>query len=238
MEAPALHAWVRDDLAKLGQVGIIATPAEVVWLSELAKAAHQSPGRELPFCLASPLKVCGTTLYPFHLRARYWFATWRDVFEGDALMQDGLYQFAHAHSKPGDKSLVDLATADEVSDAVKVWLRTREYDSLHFPAINAALFAMDQDGEEEVPAVKERAEAPVFVTLEERVANLCDLFPGTTPDYWMYDLSAVEAMKLAAAKCAADGDGVWATSALRTRRIASYMNAVQWIAKRGLAANG
>jgi hypothetical protein len=240
MEAPALHPWVYKDLARLAKVGIVPTLAESVWLANLAKAAHTPPGQEPVKCHASPIVVRGTTFYPFHLRARYFFAQWCDVFEGDQLLSDGLYQFAHAHSKPGDNSLVAFAVADEVADAVKTWLRGREYDSADFPAITSALYAMDHDDSDDVPPVKQKDDdgPQSYVTLEERVAFLCSVFIGTTPDYWTIGVSAIESSKLAAAMCAKDGEGTWATSALRTRRIESYMNAVQWITQRGLAKNG
>ena len=240
MQAPALHGWVVRDMANLEKIGVVLAPAEIVWLAGLAKDAHTPPGREPVQCHASPLVVCGTTFWPFHLRARYFFAQWCDLFDGDNLMRDGLYQYAHAHSKPGDNSLVAFATADDVANAVKTWLQGREYDTADFPAITSALYAMDHDNNEDVPPVKTKSDdgPQSYVTLEERVAYLCSLFVGTTPDYWTTGVSAIESSKLAAAMCAKDGDDAWSTSALRTRRIESYMNAVQWITRRGLAANG
>jgi hypothetical protein len=44
---------------------------------------------------------------------------------------------------------------------------------------------------------------------------------------------------MAAAKEAGEnGCGCWANSPERTRRIASYMNAVKWVARRGMGLEG
>jgi hypothetical protein len=238
MQTPSLHAWVKDDLARLRKVGIEPSFAEVVWLSDLAKAAHTSPGREVIQCHAAPIKFCGAVFYPFHLRARYWYAEWRDLFDGDGLLQDGLYFFAHVHSKPGDVSLVELSTADAVQDAVKAWLRQQEFSEADSLTLAEALYRMDHGDDNPVssPETKPDNETQSIVTLEERVAELCELFPGTTPTYWQSEISSIEGDKLAAAMIAATGDeGAWATSAIRTRKIGSYMNAVKWIMQRALS---
>ncbi len=239
MQAPALHSWVRDDLARLAKVGIVPTLAEVVWLAELAKAAHTPPGREQIQTLAAPVKFCGAVFYPAHLLARYWVAEWMDVFEGDKLIQDGIYLLAHVHSKPGDRRLTELTNADEVAEVVKAWLRKQEFGECDMERIAAALYRMDHGESDPIPHPDEvKEESKHYVTLEERVAGLCDLFPCTTPLFWQSEISGIEAERLASAMIAQTGDsGAWANSSLRTRRIASYMNAVKWITQRSLKAN-
>jgi hypothetical protein len=234
MQAPALHAWVRDDLARLAKVGIVPTLAEVVWLAELAKAAHTPPGREVLRSVSAPLQFCGSIFYPFHLRAQYWFAEWREVFDGNQLLQDGIYLFAHVHSKPGDTMLLDLATADSVADAVKAWMKTQEFAESDLATLINSIYRMDHE-EETIPSPdkKPNGEPQSYVTMEERVASLCDIFPSSTPQFWTSEISAVEAERLAAAMISETGEnGAWATSALRTRRVANYMNAVKWIVQR------
>ncbi len=64
---------------------------------------------------------------------------------------------------------------------------------------------------------------------------MCDMFKGTTPEYWMTEVSAVEAQFMAAAVASSQdvsGSSTWATSPERVQRMANYMNAVKWIALR------
>lgn len=240
MMAPRLHAWVYGDIARLRKAGIVPSFEDIAWLAELAKAAHTPPGREVLRSLGAPLKCFGETFYPFTLRARYWVAQWHDAFEGDAVTQDGIYLYAHVHSRPGDASLRDLATMDDVKSAVGCWLRVQEFDLRDIASVCEAVYAMDHDADEAIPepqdpkkaaAAKER---PSFSTIEQRVAALCEAFEGTTPAYWTDEISAIEADKLAATRCSEDGGGAWATSKARQRRVANYMNAVKWVARNGL----
>ena len=238
MQAPALRQWLRDDIARLEAAGIVLTQAEVVWLAELEKACRTPPGREIISCRAAPLHFAGVTFWPFHNRARYWFAEWSDVFEGDKELHAGLYFFAHVHSKPGDKTVIELSSADVVESAVRDWLRNQDFSLQDYQRIADKLYEMDHPDADNVPPPKTAApddEPRTCQTIESRCAVLCDMFQGTTPEYWMTEVSAVEAQFMAAAVASTQdvsGSSTWATSPERVQRMANYMNAVKWIALR------
>lgn len=237
MEAPTLHKWVVDDLARLAKAGVTPTLAESVWLAELAKAAHSPPGRESYIDPASPVVFSGLEFWPLTMLAQRWFVTWFEAFADQQDIQVGVYVFAHLHSKPGDLTLRQLSTLDTVAATVSAYLDTMPVRADQLPALQAALAGFYPEAPDvpdpPVPGRDAQAEDVQASTPEERAGSLCALFAGTTPDFWLTGISERQAMMVAAGKVAAESaDGVWANSPLRTRRIASYMNAIKWIVQR------
>ena len=240
-EAPAIHPWAARDLAKLRESGIKPTDDDVVWLASLAALAHRAPGRDPYIDTTSPLLFCGGKYWPMTIRAQHWFVRWYGAFEGYPRVRVGVYLFAHAHSRPGDKTLHELGDMAAVEAAVADWMSGLSIREDQLPDLQAALAAM-APSDDTVDPPKETTGQPeeetIPTSLEERVASLCAAFEGTTPGYWMDEIGAVQAEELVAAKVAAENGGVWANSPLRTRRIASYKNAVKHVAKKGLAVSG
>ena len=242
MIAPALHQWVRDDVARLTRAGVPPTLAEVVWLADLCRAAHTPPGRESYQDPAAPLRFAGVEFWPLHMLAQGWFVRWFAAFEGQPEIQTGVYLFAHTRSRPGDASLRELGDMDAVADAVAGWMRDLPIPEADLPDLAERLRRMSAS--DDVPPVPkggaeiDQADA-AGATPEERAAMLCGVFQGTSPEYWLTGCSERQAVTMAAAKVAGEnGGGCWANSPERTRRIASYMNAVKWVARRGMGLEG
>jgi len=239
MMAPALHPWVRDDVARLTRAGVPPTLAEVVWLAELCRAAHTPPGRESWVDTSAPLRFAGVSFWPLHMLAQGWFVRWFAAFEGQPDMQAGVYLFAHTRSKPGDTSLRDLGDMDAVAVAVGDWMRELPVPEADLPELTERLRRMGASDEVPPPPKQSAAGAAgddaAGATPEERAAMLCAQFQGTTPEYWLTGCSERAAMMMAAARIAGENaDGCWANSPERARRMASYMNAVKWVARRGM----
>jgi hypothetical protein len=236
MNAPALHRWVCEDLARLAKAGITPTLAESVWLADLARSAHTPPGRESYVDPASPLSFCGLTYWPLTMKAMKWFQVWFEAFADQPEIQGGIYLFAHLRSKPGDMSLSEFSEMDQVARAVTDWLQNVPLRPDQFSELQRRLQAMRVD--DEVPPVPDpkhtdREEPAASMTPEERAGDLCAMFKGTSPDFWLTGISDQSATMVAASMVAREnGGGCWANSPTRTRRIASYMNAVKWIVHR------
>ena len=238
MLAPAIHAWAREDLAKLRAAGVRPSDDEVAWLARLAARAHEKPGRESDVDRTSPLVFCGVKFWPLTLLAETWFARWYQAFEGHAKLCVSVQLFAHAHSKPGDRCLDDLAAPNDVANAVSEWFGQLPFSDGSVADLQKRLGGMTGDAEG-VPRCDGKTATPaVPSTIEDKIAVLCTVFEGTTPDYWRSDVSAASAYALAAAKQARENGDAWANSPEQTRRIADYMNAIKWIAKRGTGSNG
>jgi hypothetical protein len=240
MQAPALHSWVRDDLAKLRQVGIIATLEESVWLETLARSAHTPPGRESYVDPASPVIFAGVKFWPLTMLAMKWFQVWYEAFSDQPEVQGQVYLYAHIHSKPGDVALRELCDMDAVASAVSEWSNALPIREDQLPALQSLLQSMRDDSDVPAPPDPKKRDEPIHegATPEEQAAALCSMFQGTTPEYWLTGISEKQAQVLAAGMVAAQsgGGGCWANSPERTRRIASYMNAVKWIKLRATGA--
>jgi hypothetical protein len=236
--APQLSGKLSDSLDLIRSCGVEPTDAEIVWLAELRRRCDTPPGRESVSSCSSPVDVYGVRLWPLHLMAEAWFVDWFEAFEDDDLLRSGVYLFAHVHSKPGDRTLMEYGGYDAVKARVTEWLVSLPVPQRDLPKIMEACYALDAGNEIEVENPDKAKQAdPIPRSIEERAAELCKAFPGTTPSYWLADVSKVEIMRMAVV-CSADGaTGEWAKSPLRIRRIASYLSAVKIISRRGAKAD-
>lgn len=239
MKAPAIHAWARDDLAKLRQSGIVVNDDEVAWLSRLAARAHEAPGRPSDIDRSSPLVFAGVKFWPLTLKALTWWGRWHEAFDDMPDLAVPIYFFAHHHSKPGDRTLDDLGDPQIVSKTVLDWFNDLPFAVAQIPDLQKRLNDMTGDIESVPRCGGDGVHAASGSSLEAKLAALCSLYEGTTPNYWLHDVSASQAYALAAAMQARENGDEWAQSPERSRRIADYLNAVKWIARRGLEpANG
>jgi hypothetical protein len=234
VKAPAIHAWARDDLAKLRQSGLVVTDDEVAWLSRLAARAHEAPGRASDIDRTSPLVFAGAKFWPLTLKAEAWFARWYEAFDGSPHLVVALHLFAHHHSKPGDRTLDDLGDPQSVSQAALDWYSELPFALSQIPDLQQRLMDMTGDVEGVPRCGGKDVHAEHGSSIEAKLAALCALFEGTTPDYWLHDVSASKAYAMAAAMQARENGDEWAQSPERSRRIADYLNAIKWIARRGL----
>jgi hypothetical protein len=234
MKAPSIHAWARDDLRRLRQSGLVVNDDEVAWLSRLADRAHEAPGRPSDIDRSSPLVFAGVKFWPLTLKAEAWFARWYAAWDGMTHLVVATHLFAHHHSKPGDMTLDELADPQTVSQTVLDWYSDLPFPSLSIPDLQERLIDMAGECESVPKCGGEGVSASQGSSIEAKVAALCSLYEGTTPEYWLHEVSASKAYALAAAKQAHENGDAWAQSPERSRRIADYLNAVKWIARRGL----
>jgi hypothetical protein len=186
------------------------------------------------------LRFGGIEYWPLTLLAQGWFVRWFEAFAEQPDMQAGVYLFAHTRSKPGDTSLRALGDMDSVAVEVGAWMRDLPLTEAGVTVLTERLRAMGADEEVPPPPGPAKHAAggsadPALVSAEERAAQLCGLFEGTSPEYWLTGCSERQATMMAAAKIAHENaEGCWAQSPVRARRMASYLNAVKWVARRGM----
>lgn len=123
MHAPALHPKVSKTLGKLQEIGIAPTPAEVVWLAQLATAfdatgPRVSRGGNSP----EPVTLADLTLYPLTLLGDTWLARWFCRFDGWPARQTAIFLLAHLHSEPGDTTLRNYTDYEKLADLADNWL--------------------------------------------------------------------------------------------------------------------
>lgn len=238
--APQLPAKLADSLDLIRSCGVDPTDAEIVWLAELRRRCDNPPGRETVQSCSAPIEFCGVKFWPLHLMAEAWFSDWFRAFEDEDLIQCGVYLYAHAQSEPGNKTLRDVASFDQVRRVVLDWLASTPIHKPDFGAIMDACYRMDNGDELTVdnPDLPKAAEQSIPQTVEEKAANLCRMFEGTTPSYWLTEVSRSEATRMAAAVSIEGGSTEWHKSPLRAKRIASYLAAVKIIARRGMKQDG
>jgi hypothetical protein len=232
--APPLPTKLTESLALIRSLGVTLTDAEIVWLAELRRLADTPPGRANLSSSSSPVEICGVKLWPMHMIAECWSSDWVREFEGDPFLQNCIYLFAFAKSEPMDRTLVSIATYDAVKKAVVEWISSTTIMRKDVPQIIDACcklmetdFAATVENPDKVQTV---ANAPK--TAEERAAALCKMFPGTTPDYWLFGVSTACALKMAIEVSRSGESSEWAQSPVRIKRVASYLAAVKILARR------
>jgi hypothetical protein len=131
-----------------------------------------------------------------------------------------------------------MADPNGIAETVAAWFERLPMREDQVIELQQRLVGMTGDSESVPRCGGKGGEQHVPSTIEDKIAALCTLFQGTTPEYWRSDVSAASAYALAAAKQARENGDAWANSPERTRRIADYLNAVKWVSRRGIAANG
>jgi hypothetical protein len=239
MQAPPMNRRLRETLDMLHGMGVIPSFDDVVWLAELRRKCDTPPGREPVQFSGSPVEICGTKFWPWHRAAKHWFVYWFHHFEGDSRTQADIYMVAHAYSRPGDATLLDVSDIDSVRRLLGEWDKRQTFSEREESEIMSALYDLDLDGQEIItdPHKPESQDQP-HRALEDDVGQLCSMFKGTTPEYWKTGVSVKESNRMAAAVSGAEyaEPTGWANSPIRQRHVANYLNAVKWIVTRSKKA--
>ena len=223
---PSLAPHVAMTIEALAADGITPTPAEIAWLAKLREPCDNiSTGGDLPPIPGSPIEIAGETWWPLHARASSWYRRTYFLF-GDEETEWRLwvYMYAHTRSAPGDSSLLLLTARNTIKDVVGQWRAELPLHEEHEIALHRFLRRLDGDVQA-VPPVDQPAIQPPPPTPWDGIAQLCRLFPGTTPEYWWAGISERDTDELLRASDRND----WATSRTRLQHIDNYLTAVRWI---------
>jgi len=227
MQAPSLHPRLQDTLDAFEASGVTLSAAEVCWLYSLRQPCDHPTDGSVPWVMGAPFEYAGVEWYPWHRLAATWFLRYFKLLDGEDHAQITLYLYAHAHSAPGDKSLRDLYGVERVRSVVSEW-----YDSLPLhddqmePLCNRL---RELDGESDsIPDTDKRAKAETEPHADNGArfaAVMCKAFPGSTPEYWLTEISAGDARAMLD-DMTSEG---FATSENRREAIANYLKAVKWL---------
>lgn len=184
---PRLHPMARSALVELQASGVEITPDIVLWLHDAASRIAAEPARPLDEIIDWPVECGGVLLYPLTFGAADWLGRLPVNIQNDVRV----IAFACAHSKDPEK-LAKINGILPVIAAVSKWcLKLRCSMAALENAVDRAL------------RIKHTAEIKTTNEWKDDDAEsweygaairaLCIKYPGTSPDYWLWDVSREKA---------------------------------------------
>jgi hypothetical protein len=228
MEAPGIHPKLKAALEAFRAAGVQPSDEEIIWLAQLRQKCDRPSDGSLAWPMGAPLKAAGENWWQMHRSAEIWFDRAFKAFEGSQRGQVLAFMFAHAHSAPGDKTVLDLMAAPDARAAVTAWGDRLALHDNGFDALCDRLAALDGDGDSVPdPAKKDDDSGAQQDTVATWAAMMCKAFPGARPDYWLTEIGASDAR----AMLAGVGSEDFAESFERTEAIRNFLKAIKWIWK-------
>ena len=219
---PRLAPRVRRAIDALTADGITLSADEVAWLADLDRRATD-PGAPASMAMPGcPVAIGGEQFWPWHARACSWYVRAYDLCPD---MADAALLYSHVRSAPGDRSLDLLQSEADIRAALGQWRAACAIHDENIPAACALVRALDGDCGSVIPAPDERRDDRPPGTHLSWAADLCETFPGTSPDYWMSGISIAEVRAMLDAR----SSQTWATSQRRTEALIDCMRAVKWL---------
>lgn len=217
---PDLHPNLQGALTALRADGIIPTDAEVAWLARLRwPCDHPNDGSMSPL-VGGPVDVAGEYWWPLHRLSEFWFVMAGDLFGDEGTWKTDVYLYAHIKSEPGDRSLLMLRGRDQIVEAVSTWRNGLPLHDENVPDLVRLLRHIDGYNDD-IP--RDRTSEPAGEL--DGIAQLCRMFPGTTPDYWRAGISIAETESLLESA----NSEKWAESHRRTDSIKTFLLAVKQV---------
>lgn len=197
VEKPKLHPMAAAAIESLKSKGLSPSPSQILWLHDAAMRIKRATTPRIGELIDWPIECGGIDFYPLSIAAHRWLASL------PADMQESPYAqaFACAYSRD-EATLRNVATPMKARFAVWAW-RARLFASKK--ALGAVLRVVMGDDErvEVQTAIAKKPESGVIdspLDWGAFVFNLCRLYPGTTPHYWVFEVSldfALDAMSKA-----------------------------------------
>lgn len=178
---PRLNPVAREALKELQAAGVEITPDVVLWVHDAATRIASHPPRPVSDLIDWPVPVGGVSLYPLSFGAAAWLSTLPDRFKDDIRF----IAFACAHSRCPE-------VFDKIKGQVSFCVTTIKWISKLRCSMKALRAAIDQvlgvENDVFVSTTGEDSASEVHHWGAVVVA-LCRKFPGTTPDYWTWQVS-------------------------------------------------
>jgi hypothetical protein len=220
---PTLDPYVRETLAALRTEGIAPTDDDIGALVLLRRQCNLPLLEILAPPLGSSITAAGATWWPLHARARRWMLYAAELC-GEEWRTDILL-FAHTRSAPGDRSLDLMQDKGGIIAEVSEWRTELPLHDDNVEDLLRALRTLDGDYDITVPRLPEDKQQERPASELAGVNMLCQIFYGTTPEYWRSGISDAEIDELMRAR----DSGQWANSETRKRAIENYLRAVKWM---------
>jgi hypothetical protein len=203
---------------------------EVVWLAELRRPCDNPSDGSVPWVMGAPLEYGGIRWYPNHRLADGWFLRAYALMDGDPQARLVAYLYAHAHSAPGDVSLRELTTVESMERVLSEWFDALPIQDAQLEPLCVKLRELDGETKQVPDHASKYGDADVVPDdpCASFASAMCHAFPGTTPEYWLTEISTADAKRILTGA----STGGFAESDDRRESIANYLKAVKWIWKR------
>ena len=188
---PALHPMVRGALLEIQSGGVEITPEIVVWLQDAALAIRKLPHRPDAEIMDTPVMCGGVWLYPPSFAALHWLMQLPTRLQNDSRV----LAFACAHSR-------DRLALERLSGTVAVTLAVAKWSWRLTCSKEALAVTVDRligcEPSVDVADISNRPDRDKDYEWGTVIKSLCLKYPGTSPDYWLYDVSRDKALNLIA----------------------------------------
>jgi hypothetical protein len=224
--APAISSRLSAALNGLKTVGVEPSRDEMAWLAVLCEKADRPIEYGIPPVAGGSHDYGGETFWPLHRLAVHWYSRWYGLLEGDDDDQALSLAFASSRSAVGDTSLLRLNTIKTVREALTEWGDNLAIPSPQItPLLNRIQEISGIPVQVANPTPPKTQETKTYIYAD--VVNLCQYFPGTTPEYWRSGISFADSAQILDAVQHNEGTNDIANE--KHPAIASVQNAVKWI---------
>ena len=190
---PELHPMVRGALMEIQSAGVEITPEIVVWVQDAACAMRKMPHRPDSEIIDFPVQCGGAWLYPLSFAAVHWVSQLPEKMQNDSRV----LAFACAHSK-------DRETLEKLQGSLITMLAVVRWVMTLTCSMTALKHCVDR-----LIGFSESVDVPAVITRTKKdqdddwqfgpiIKSLCAKYPGTSPEYWMWEVSREKACNLIA----------------------------------------
>jgi hypothetical protein len=185
VKKPVVSPLVDSALAEIRKRGVEPLPDDIIWLHYAAQRMTGRDSRDLPILLDLPLEVGGTLLWPLCRGASLWYRFVALPLFGDDIR---VLAFALAFGRDG-QGLQRLATRAQIADKVNTWVDGLSCTATALEeAVDRVVMGDSQLVDFESPLENKKTQVRA-VNYGEPIALLCHNYPGTTPEYWLWEVS-------------------------------------------------
>lgn len=174
-------------IKSLEDKGLTPTPAHILWLQDAALRMRRKNTRRIAELIDWPIPCGGVSLYPFSIGAMEWMK----IVDEDLQNQTFVQAFASAHAKDRD-TLSKLVERKAIIHAVREWRKNITASESAVSAVLNTLIGFDSemvDVEAVIPRIAELNDRSYQVEFGPFILALCAKYPGTSPDYWAFQVS-------------------------------------------------
>jgi hypothetical protein len=183
---PTLHPMVKPALLEIQSAGIDITPEIVVWLQDAANSIAKTAARPCSDVMDWPTPCGGALLYPLSFGAIEWISKLPHRLQNDCRV----IGFACANVKTPEV-FVKLNGVLPVTIAVLKWMLRLTCSPATLERTIDIMLGCGKTAEVEDHTGKRKSDDDW--QWGATIKALCVKYPGTTPDYWIWQVSREKA---------------------------------------------
>lgn len=229
-----IHPQLKKVLKIFDRAGIKLEAEEIINLYLLRCACENtcspSPMHSIiPPIPGAPFTFCGVDFFPLHMLAETWLSHMWEIFSGNAIMQIAIYIYAHAHSAPGEKKLLELCEKEKAESVIIEWFRNLPLHEYHVVFLCQKLRELDGYQKQTNNEGKREENSKPAIEPIMFVAMMMREFPGTTLDFWLNGVSVKDAIAMMRQK---NENTNWALSEERAENIEKFLAYIKELTKK------